>query len=89
MTLELPGGFPGLPGPFPDPFWKSSWETRFGHGPHLGLQKSLRERFRRHPKRSCALLQPVSLHKSASDAFWAPFWDPLDPKIYAPVEARA
>ena len=53
------------------------------------LQKSLRERFRRHLRRSCALLRPASLHKSVPDAFWAPFWDPLDPKIYAPVEARA
>ena len=53
------------------------------------LQKSLRERFRRHLRRSCALLRPDSLQKSVPDAFWAPFWDPLDPKIYAPVEARA
>ena len=53
------------------------------------LQKSLRERFRRHLRRSCALLRPASLHKSVPDAFWAPFWDPLDLTFYAPVEARA
>ena len=33
------------------------------------LQKSLRERFRRHLRRSCALLRPVSLDKSVPDAF--------------------
>ena len=32
---------------------------------------------------------PLRFHKSVPDAFWAPFWDPQDPKIYAPVEARA
>ena len=56
--------------------------TEFSLGPRNAqdaLQKSLRERFRRHLRRSCALLRPASLHKSV----------PLDRKIYAPVEARA
>ena len=47
----------------------------FSQGPKNAqgaLQKSLRERFRRHLSRSCVLIPPVSLHKSASDAFWAP-----------------
>ena len=42
-----------------------------------------------HLRRSCALLRPASLHKRVPDAFWAPFWDPLDFIFYAPVEARA
>ena len=74
---------------WPPPPWGP---PEFSWGPQNAqdaLQKSLRERFRRHLRRSCALLRPASLHKSVPDAFWAPFWDPLDPKIYAPVEARA
>ena len=55
------------------------WDPpEFSWGPQNAqdvLQKSLRERFRRHLQRSCALLRPISLHKSAPDAFWAPFWD--------------
>ena len=52
-----------------------------GSGADL-LQKSLRERFRRHFKRSCALLRSVSLHKSVADTFLAPFGGPPDPGIY-------
>ena len=85
IAAEPRGAIP-FPGRWPLP------PPEFGWGPQNAqdaLQKSLRERFRRHLRRSCALLPPASLHKSVPDAFWAPFWDPLDPKIYAPVEARA
>ena len=46
-------------------------------------------RYGRHLRRCAALLGPAALHMDLSAAFWAPFWDPPDTKICAPVEARA
>ena len=88
MTAETRGAIP-IPGRWPLPPWDPPESSQGPPNAQDALQKSLRERFRRHLSRSCALLPPASLHKSVPDAFWAPFWDPLDPIFYAPVEARA
>ena len=54
------------------------WDhPELSHGPKNAQdvsQKSLRERFGGHLRRSCALLRPVALHKSVSGAILTPKW---------------
>ena len=46
----------------------------------VGLPKG---RYGRHLRRCAALLGPAALHMDLSAAFWAPFGDPLDTKIFS------